>query len=140
LRSQPDASIPVVFTDRPYGIGFDCDGWIESNTPEEYRQWFEPFWQEMVRVVEPGGAIIMWQSHHYLCHFRKWFPGFQLTPLCHGVRNVGRDWIPLVRWKKPGAMSRPEVTDKAGKVTGCTSVSAGRHIARGRCDILLLAL
>ena len=103
LRKQPSGSVPFFVTDPPYGFGFDFDGWKDSDNAADYWNWLQPFWEEMVRVVQPGGNVLLWQGYKYLSHLMTWFPGCQIIAVCFVIRSM-RQWEPIVRWTKPGAI------------------------------------
>ncbi len=101
LRSQPDDSVPFFVSDPPYGIGLTYDGWTESDNADDHWRWFEPYWKEMVRVLQPGGSIILWQAYVYLRHLPDWFPDAKVFAYCFIVRGL-HFWNPIIHWTKAG--------------------------------------
>jgi site-specific DNA-methyltransferase (adenine-specific) len=102
LKKQPDNSVPCFLSDPPYGLGVQYDGWQETIGPADYWLWFQPFWVEMMRVVQPGGNIVLWQAYEHLDFLRTWYRGCKIVVDCFIVRSI-RQFEPLVKWTKPGA-------------------------------------
>lgn len=101
LKAQPSGSVPFIVSDPPYGLGLTYGDWTEPDNPRDYWAWFQPYWREMVRVVQPGGAVVLCQAYTNLAHLLRWFPGAKIVPHCMVVRGL-RWWDPLVWWTKPG--------------------------------------
>ncbi|OWK46634.1 DNA-methyltransferase [Fimbriiglobus ruber] len=104
LGQQADNSVPFFVTDPPYGLGTTFDNWTDPDNPKDYWKWLEPFWNEMARVVQPGGSIVMWQAYHHLAFLQTWIPKAQIIASCFTIRGV-RQWEPIVRWVRPGRKS-----------------------------------
>lgn len=62
IKRLDDESVSLVLTDPPYFIGFDGGkGWDSQwATEEEYLEWCEEWTKEAVRVLKPGGMLIVW--------------------------------------------------------------------------------
>lgn len=104
LGQQETDSIPFIFSDPPYGVGTTYEDWTEPDNPLAYWEWFRPFWDEMTRVVQPGGAIILYQAYAHLPHFFSWYPGCRIVADCFVWQGL-RSWEPVIYWVKPGAKS-----------------------------------
>lgn len=101
LKEQDTDSIPYIVSDPPFGIGMAYLGWTEPGTPEGHYEWIKPYWDEMCRVLSPGGTVVIWQDARYLSLFGQWFPNCRVDCLPVIYRGQ-RTWSPLVRWHKPG--------------------------------------
>jgi site-specific DNA-methyltransferase (adenine-specific) len=62
LRSVEDASVSLVIADPPYFIGYDGGkGWDSQWASEaEYLDWCRSWTSECVRVLRPGGVLVVW--------------------------------------------------------------------------------
>jgi DNA modification methylase len=62
LSSLQDDSVKMVLTDPPYFIGYDGGkGWDSQwESEEHYLQWCYKWTKECVRVLKPGGMLIIW--------------------------------------------------------------------------------
>jgi DNA modification methylase len=115
MRGMADASVDAVITDPPYGIGFDYDGKREdTNTPETYWTWLRPRYEEMLRIVRPGGFVAVWQAQLNFRHFWHWF-GDDIHIYCAAKNfvqlrktpiNYGYDPV-VMRYDKRGPALRP---------------------------------
>lgn len=115
MRRMADASVDVVITDPPFGIGLDYDGWVEPDTAEGYWEWFEPYWREMCRVVVPGGLVLVCQGQPHWRHFPEWFPDAEMN-IRINVKLSKWYWSPLIVWHRPGA--EPRITVWPGAMVG----------------------
>jgi DNA modification methylase len=85
LKSIPDGTVDLVFTDPPYNISqkgktfkdyrrddnthyisMDFGEWDYNFTPE-------PFLIESKRILKPNGSIIVWTSEQLIGKYRDWF-------------------------------------------------------------------
>lgn len=74
LKNIPDSSVDAVVTDPPFGINFKYTfGNDVAKNAEEYWKWFQPIYNEMIRVTKKGGFIAIWQSQLYFKHFWNWY-------------------------------------------------------------------
>jgi len=116
MRKIADFSVDAVITDPPYGIGFVYDGVREQwTTAASWWEWYAPHYQEMERVVKPGGLIASWFSGTYLRHAWDWFGDdvrifveaknfVQMRPV---VMQMA--WQPIaMRWKAGSLPIRPD--------------------------------
>jgi hypothetical protein len=74
LPLYADNTFHSALFDPPFGIGFDYYGQPDvADSPEDYWNWFSPIYEQIVRVVKPGGLIAFWQSDRYRDYFGRWF-------------------------------------------------------------------
>lgn len=74
MKDIPDGSIDCVVTDPPFGIGFKYgDKKDVANTANEYWKWFNPIYNEIIRVTRKGGFIAIWQAQLYFRYFWNWY-------------------------------------------------------------------
>src|ERR1051325_10898483 len=57
LRSLPHECIHLAITSPPYNVGLEYDGHDDSKSCDEYLAWLLPIWQELKRVLVPGGRF-----------------------------------------------------------------------------------
>jgi SAM-dependent methyltransferase len=133
LQKQKTGSIPFFISDPPYGVGIQFDGWRDKDNAKDYWTWFEPFWREMQRVLQPGGIILLFQSYLYTQLLFDWYgKDIKLIASCQIVRAV-RSWEPIAKWCKPGQkplipdMSYNDFTPPASHFTGEFSASPDVH-------------
>jgi site-specific DNA-methyltransferase (adenine-specific) len=113
LKTLPSESFDAVITDPPFGIGFKYgNGREESNDPVRYWQWLSPHYQEMLRVLKPGGFFACWQTQLYFRYFWDWF-GDDIHIYCAAknwvqLRKVAINYSydPVVMRYKPGTAPR----------------------------------
>lgn len=104
MAKMPDDSVPFVITDPPFGLGIEYDGFNESDDADGYWSWFSPYVNEMKRVLQPGGMLVLCQAYRYLPHFWNWYgDDVIVTPVSFVIRHQ-TCWHPVVRWIKPGAL------------------------------------
>jgi hypothetical protein len=101
MSQQPDNTVPFYVCDPPFGMGCTFDNWTEPSTPETYWKWFQRYWDEMARTLQPGGSIILWQADKHICHLRTWFPKCMIISYAYTLRK-NRIWEPIIRWTKGG--------------------------------------
>lgn len=84
LKSIPDESVDLVFTDPPYNIssktklGRKYESGEEGDVSFNFGEWdydFDPipFLTECKRVLKPEGSIIVWTSEQLFAKYRVWF-------------------------------------------------------------------
>lgn len=156
MKEMLDASVDAIVTDPPFGIGFIYGNAKEAaSNPDEYWQWFEPFYKEMVRVLRPGGLFACWQAQLYFRHFWEWFGdnihiyviAKNFVPLRHTPINYAYD--PVVMFYKGGALPRrPDkpprsvdffVANTAGLVSNVWALEKGHPSPKpldGICEII----
>lgn len=64
--------VDAVVTDPPYGIGFKYETHVDD--PEDYPDFIWPIIQAAERLVNPGGAVFVWQASPNIHNFSQWFP------------------------------------------------------------------
>lgn len=104
------ASVDAIVTDPPYGIGFVySDGREIANTPRDYWSWLLPRYNEMMRVLRPGGLFAIWQTQLNFKHFWEWFgDDIHIYAACKNFVQLRKTPInygydPVVMRYKPGA-------------------------------------
>jgi DNA modification methylase len=74
LLKLPDNCIDLVFTDPPYGVGFEYGKWKEPiDNADDYEEWIVPIHRHLMRVLKPNGYLLMFQGFKYHSKFRQWF-------------------------------------------------------------------
>lgn len=67
LEALPDASADLILADPPYGIdkSFElADNWKNTS---EWVEWCDSWLSECLRVMKPGGSIMVYGIHNYIC-------------------------------------------------------------------------
>jgi DNA modification methylase len=59
MRAMPEASVHLAITSPPYNVGLEYDGHDDRKSYEEYLAWLRPIWQELLRVLAPGGRFAL---------------------------------------------------------------------------------
>jgi SAM-dependent methyltransferase len=93
-----DHTFHAVITDPTFGIGHEYNGRPEAaGTPEAYWRWFRPVYEEMLRVLRPGGFCAVFQGGRYLRHFWDWFGGqdFIVYAACREPASAFRGGQPI---------------------------------------------
>lgn len=67
------ASVELVLTDPPYGVGFDY-GTGYDDTEAGYIDFLWPIIEQAERTVTPAGHVVIWQSAKHMRHWGQWFP------------------------------------------------------------------
>lgn len=74
LPKFPDHSFDACICDPPFGIGFEYNQGKEIiNDPIQYGDWIKPIYQQIERIVKPGGFIAIFQSGKYFKYLWDWF-------------------------------------------------------------------
>lgn len=74
MKTMASNSIDAIVTDPPFGIGKNyLNGKEIANTPEDYWKWFLPRYEQMLRILKPGGLMAIWQTQKYFKYFWQWF-------------------------------------------------------------------
>ena len=62
LKTLESESVDLVLTDPPYAIGYDGGrGWDSQwDSEESYLDWCAQWTEECIRVLKPGGMLIVW--------------------------------------------------------------------------------
>ena len=59
LQAMPAESVHLAITSPPYNVGLAYDSHNDKMPYEQYLQWLMPFWQELQRVLVPGGRFAL---------------------------------------------------------------------------------
>ena len=59
LTKLPAESVHLAITSPPYNVGLDYDGHNDSMPNEKYLEWLMPVWQQLHRVLVPGGRFAL---------------------------------------------------------------------------------
>jgi DNA modification methylase len=59
LASLPPESVHLAITSPPYNVGIPYRGYTDDRTPDEYLAWLRTTWQELLRVLVPGGRFAL---------------------------------------------------------------------------------
>ena len=115
MRDMPKGKFDAIVTDPPFGIGFKYNKHKDQTNPDDYWAWFKPYYDQMIRVLKPGGLFCCWQTQTHFKHFWKWygddihiyvgaknFVQLRKTPI-----NYGYDPI-IMKYKKGAAPLRPD--------------------------------
>lgn len=104
LTRLPDNRVSII-TDPPFGVGktFSVSGepyWTDPcKNPEQYWEWFQPIYREMVRVCAVGGLIAITQLLGYDEYFPEWF-GLKNKATLTIVWNLQRTAYAIVMLRK----------------------------------------
>lgn len=106
LKTLQDDTFSACITDPPFGIGFRYNGKIEKHSsPKTYGPWIKAIFNEIVRVVEPGGFIAIAQHERYYPYFRYWFRHKDVVPnpprLYYHIRNFSQTLPVMSRYVTP---------------------------------------
>ncbi len=113
----PDASVDLVLTDPPFGIGFAySNGYAdERDTYLDLVRWLA---RESHRVVKPGGMCFVYQAHQRLRETWPLFPDdSRLFAACRNFSQflptpVQYSYDPVVFWQKPGLSLVPAMAGR----------------------------
>lgn len=59
LKSLPDDSVDLFFTDPPYNLNKNYDSSSDNMSEDEYIRWCVEWLTEAVRILKPGGALFL---------------------------------------------------------------------------------
>ena len=114
MKDIPEKSIDAVITDPPFGIGFKYTaGKDVANNAKAYWLWFEPIYNEILRVTKDGGFISIWQAQLYFKNFWNWFgDDIHVYAGCKNFVQLRKTQInygydPIVMFYKKGTPLRP---------------------------------
>lgn len=102
MRRMAEGSVSAAICDPPFGIGLTYDGWTEPDEPEEYWTWFRPYWEEMCRVVAPGGIVAAVQGVRHMPYLYQWYGSDIWVHARTAVVRARAMWTPVVVWQRPG--------------------------------------
>ena len=57
MRAMPAGSVPLVFADPPFNIGYDYDVYHDECDDESYLNWTREWMSEVSRVLAPSGTF-----------------------------------------------------------------------------------
>jgi DNA modification methylase len=57
LGQLPDGSVPLIFADPPFNIGYDYDSYDDRRSSEDYLGWSKRWLAEICRVLRPDGTL-----------------------------------------------------------------------------------
>lgn len=70
LRSLPDHSIDMAFADPPFNLGKDYGkGISDALRSDEYLEWSKAWLEECVRLLQPGGALFVFNLPQWLIEY-----------------------------------------------------------------------
>ncbi|MGI0151523.1 MAG: DNA-methyltransferase, partial [Thermoplasmata archaeon] len=59
LRALPAESVHLAVTSPPYNVGIEYRGYADDRRHEEYLAWLRSVWQDLARVLVPGGRFAL---------------------------------------------------------------------------------
>jgi ParB family chromosome partitioning protein len=69
-----DNTFHAIITDPTFGIGQVYNGNQEvADDPDSYWHWFQPIYEQMLRVLKPGGFCAIFQGGRYMRNLWDWF-------------------------------------------------------------------
>ena len=113
MRELPSESFDAIVTDPPFGVGFKYATFKDPRRPEDYWSWLEPRYEEMMRLLRPGGLLAIWQAQLNFPHFWEWFGerihiyiSAKNFNQIHTSCAINYAYDPIVMAYKPGASPR----------------------------------
>lgn len=73
MTRMESESIDAIITDPPYGIGFQYKEKEKTDNADDYWKWFNPFYEQMMRVLKKGGFYCIFQAYKYFPYYWKWY-------------------------------------------------------------------
>jgi DNA modification methylase len=110
LAQVPDKVIDFVAVDPMFGVGenpqpYDWGPDPARGDPNRYWAYHEPIYQELRRVLRPGGALAWSMGYRFDRYFRRWFGGHRIwsfTRKLHtGVHIFNHIWIVQTKEQQP---------------------------------------
>jgi site-specific DNA-methyltransferase (adenine-specific) len=110
LAQVPDKAIDLVAVDPMFGVGEFLYDWgpdFIRGSPKRYWAYHEPFYQELRRVLRPGGALAWSVGYTFKPYYRSWFGGCrEWTFNCplrtrYGHHQYARTWLVQTREQEP---------------------------------------
>lgn len=105
LPEMPDASVDLVLTDPPYGIGFS--GYeSHDDVATDYAGVLLPAVAEAERLMVPGALAFFWQAMLHTHKWHDWFPnGYRIFAAAKNFVQyrptpVQWSWDPVIFWQK----------------------------------------
>lgn len=63
IKQQPDNSVDLIVTSPPYADIINYGKEVSTKKPDEYVDWFLPYFDEIYRVLKPSGSFILNINH-----------------------------------------------------------------------------
>ncbi|MFZ2487193.1 MAG: DNA methyltransferase [Anaerolineae bacterium] len=124
LKQIPDNSIDFVFTDPPYNLGKQYNGYSDDLEIQEYFQWCDAWIAQLARILKPGRTLTLlniplWSVRHFLflqtvLQFQNWIAWDALS---FPVRLIMPAHYTILAFSKGPSRELPGLTGTAG----CTS-------------------
>ena len=111
MRAMPAASVDMLLTDPPYGVGFDY-GTDYDDATAGYQAVLDRI-REGERVVKPGGVVMVYQAAVHARRWAEWFPrNFRLLAFPKTFVQAGRgELVPATDyalwWQVEGGELKP---------------------------------
>lgn len=75
FRDIPDRSVPLVFADPPYNIGYSYDKYEDNKDPQAFLDWCQEWIQEVHRVLKPHGTFWLAMCDEYAAELKAAIAG-----------------------------------------------------------------
>ena len=97
LRSLPTASISLIFSDPPFNCGKEYGSGINDSLSElEYERWLQNWLFECIRVLVPGGALLVYHVPRFAFKIAAFLDGAGMTH-CANIVHKRTDGAPRRR-------------------------------------------
>ncbi len=94
LPTIPEASVDLLLTDPPYGVGFDYGTGL-NDSMAEYPEFIWPIVSLGETRVRSGGIVAVYQSELHARRWHEWFPrDYRLFALPKTFAQLGRSALP----------------------------------------------
>lgn len=95
LQKLPAEAVHLAITSPPYNVGLDYDGHNDRLSYDDYREWLRPIWQELHRVLVPGGRFCLNITPTSIKNFQPVH-----YDLAHDLRQLGFIMRTEILWYK----------------------------------------